>query len=398
MLSEAPSSIHPILKTVLPNGLSILLKPMAVEGSLVGLVIKGGSIENRRQGYPDGTAHLLEHALIDQISPRIREELHINGKTSNTHVSIYGYSLQSKSNEIVQELLSTVNKPVTEKNITEEMPRILREIEQVRETSSDHKEKFISAVQKDTAIHNSTILGTEKTLQHVTKGHLQKFLNSTLIPGNVLLVGIGNLDIPEILKTANSFQIPKLVPCKDSAASDAQIPGESTKEPINKVQNRSSHGEILVGYKIPWKRDIKAYAAYLAISYSIQKNLDPELKIVPHLSYTQEGGLLYFSLPREKYTSKEEFTSTIEQASKSVLEDIYKIAPLKEKGLSLPLLEVPCYLFSIGLGTLTVDDLFKEVQNLNKSDISDGLAIFTTSNCHVSTEYDNLQIPAKDQK
>ncbi|OAG32874.1 hypothetical protein NEIG_01753 [Nematocida sp. ERTm5] len=370
-----------IVKNILPNGLTVLLKPMAVKECLIGLAIKGGAIEGSKQGYPSGTAHLLEHVLINRIPPGVRDKMNINGKTSQTHISVYGYTKENSSRVLTKELLSSISHPITQKSINEEVPRVLKEISMVSGTHSDQQEKFITAITKDPHLLNTSILGTEETIKNISKDHLQRFLRSTAVPGSVLLVGMGNIDVPGILNIAKSIKLNRpstgLLSNKESTSHIPKYTQASTDSAVN-------NNLFLMGYKFPWNKNIKSYATYLVMADSIQRALDPSLGITVHLSYSQLGGVLYFTIPTKTY-KKQEFTSIIQKATRNIQKDLSEFK-YKEGLMGLPHLDISTHLFSIGLGPISTDDLFNAIKSINDSDISEGVKALTPSNCYTSTD------------
>ncbi|KAI5143826.1 hypothetical protein NEPAR04_1962 [Nematocida parisii] len=372
-----------IVKKVLSNGLTVLLKPMPVKECLIGLAIKGGAIESSKQGYPNGTAHLLEHVLINRIPRGVRDKMNINGKTSQTHISVYGHTKENSSRVLTKELLSSISHPVNQKSINEEVPRVLKEISMVSGTHSDQQEKFITAITEDPHLLNSSILGTEETIKNISKDYLQRFLRSTAVPGSVLLVGMGNIDVPGILNIAKSIKLNRpsteLLSNKESTSLIPKYAQAQTS-----TDPAANNNLFLMGYKFPWNKNIKSYATYLVMADSIQRALDPSLGITAHLSYSQLGGVLYFTIPTKAY-SKQEFTSIIQKATRNIQKDLSEFK--YEEGLmGLPHLDISTYLFSIGLGPTSTDDLFDAIKSITDSDISEGVKALNISNCYTSTD------------
>ncbi|KAI5190990.1 hypothetical protein NEMIN01_1323 [Nematocida minor] len=382
-----------IIRECLPNGISVLLRQMPVQEYLVGLSGKGGSIGNRRESLPDGAAHMLEHVLIRQLSPQTKEKYDINGKTTQTHISIYGHGKSNnKSAELAKELLSAMHHSVSRDSMEKEMPRIENEIKHVQNTASEKHENFVSKVFENTPLASS-ILGTPETLQKITRNNLQSFLQNTFTAGNTLLVAVGNINPEEILKTArehpalkNSSQMdglpstePDRVQIKDAFSDQGTYAVQDRVQKTFQKEKNSLHDEtstVLIGYKIPYRKNIKSYASYLAIAHSIEKHsLAAGLNLSPQLYYTDAGGLLFFAIPKNVYKNIS-IASMVEKAAENIKKDIEQFKHSKPSRITLQQLDLPSYLFSIGLGSLTEEELLSSLKKLETSDITEGLKIF----------------------
>lgn len=382
-----------ILKGCLPNGINVLLKKLPVSEYLIGLVGKGGDISSRRKGLPLGTAHMLEHVLIQQINPSQREAQNINGKTTHTHLSIYGYGTGKDSQKgLLNSLLSAVYTAPLDRSIRKELPRVAEEIERVEGTLSAKKEEFISDVYKNTPL-DSTILGTQDSIQKITQKDLQSFMDSTFTAGNTLLVAVGNIDPAEIVRIAKSFpslkegtQIEKSY-CMPSDGPSIGAPYLKISEREKKNHSTEMDGSrpsgrsesVLIGYKIPYTRSLKTYALYFAIAHSVQKYcLSKNIPLTVHLHYTEEGGLMYFSIPKNAYNTHS-LEQIIDESTENMVEDIDGLA-YKENNASLfEKFSISSYIFSIGGGTLTEEDLFNELKSLRREDMLEGAKIFKST-------------------
>lgn len=382
-----------VIRESLPNGINVLLKYLPVSEYLIGVSGKGGAIGSTIKNYPSGTAHMLEHVLINQIPSKIRESQNINGKTTHTNISIYSQGKKRKSQEkVVKTLLSSICATPLKNSIQKELPRIACEIKELERCPSAKEEEFISEVYKKTPLE-SIILGTQESIQKITQENLQSFMDNTFTAGNTLLVAIGNINPEEILRIAKKFPRLKDQPKPQTYSNNnitSQI-GYTThkkhpfiKETIQKTnlsQNikPTMYENVLIGYKVPYQPSIRIYAAYLAILYSIHKYSESiGARITPNIHYTEKGGLLYFSIPKNFYKdfSIERIAKIV---SENVKKDIESLVYTETSSSLLDMFSLSAHMFSIGLGSLTEEDIVKEMKSLTSRDISEGLKIFSST-------------------
>ncbi|KAH9387224.1 uncharacterized protein NEMAJ01_2120 [Nematocida major] len=389
-----------IVKTVLPNGISVILRKLPVEEYLVGVCLKGGSIKNAEAGHPEGTAHFLEHVLVQQTDPSIKKAHNVSGRTTQTHISVYGNGKGDGAAALAKSLLSAAGKPVEAESLRKELPRILEEMQRVRKSGQEKEEKLVGGMFPNSPL-NASILGHADTLEKITPCTIQSFLESTFASGNALLVGVGNINVSEMIKAAAE------IPCRPapnrsaapfSAASSLQSTPKSAhtesteKQPSGKEEEKGIH--VFVGYRIPYTKDIKDYAMYLAIANSIQKQIHSMgLDISVRLHYTELGGVLYFLAAKEAY-STEKLEQIMNKAADQVAEDTRKIVAVDPENLALSMLELPGYLFSIGLGLNTEKDLLDTLRTLKESELKKGIESLHSENTLTFTAKANRALDA----
>ncbi|KAI5179615.1 hypothetical protein NEOKW01_0078 [Nematocida sp. AWRm80] len=158
----------------------------------VGVFLKGGSIRNALERLPEGTAHLLEHMIINRIPQRIREEYSINGRTTKEYISITG-QIPEGSKKSADSLISEINKsisnqqPFSKESLDYEKNRVLKELRAVKRVGLDTIETILSDIYKGTPLE-PTILGTPQSIAQITKKDLNSLLKSINKPENKLLV------------------------------------------------------------------------------------------------------------------------------------------------------------------------------------------------------------------
>ncbi|OAM87053.1 peptidase M16 [Termitidicoccus mucosus] len=205
----APFWREPVTRTVLPNGLTVLLKPDAsAPVASVQVWVKTGSIhENAHLGA--GLSHYLEHMLFKGTARRAGREIsatvqahggYINAYTTFDR-TVYYIDLPSEHAAIAIDLLAdlALHSTLPEDETAREKDVILREIDMCR----DDPDQRLSEALFETAFrqhpYRYPIIGYRSLFASITRDQLLAYYRARYVPNNITLVIAGQIDPAAIL-------------------------------------------------------------------------------------------------------------------------------------------------------------------------------------------------------
>jgi zinc protease len=222
----APFWREPVTRTVLPNGLTVLLKPDAsAPVASVQVWVKTGSIhENAHLGA--GLSHYLEHMLFKGTGRRAGREIsatvqahggYINAYTTFDR-TVYYIDLPSEHAAIAIDLLAdlVLHSTLPEDETAREKDVILREIDMCR----DDPDQRLSEALFETAFrqhpYRYPIIGDRSLFASITRDQLLAYYRARYVPNNLALVIAGQIDpaaiLPEIDRHFGSVPRAPLAP------------------------------------------------------------------------------------------------------------------------------------------------------------------------------------------
>ena len=218
-------------KTVLPNGLTVLVVPReGFSRKLAYFVTDFGSIhrdfilDGQEYHAPAGVAHFLEHKLFELPGRDVTAEFAEMGGSVNAFTSYdltaYYFTCSDRFADNLRLLLEFVSTPYfTEESVTREYGIIDQEIG-MSEDSPDSRD-FELLMQQMYRCHpiSVPILGSRESLREITPQVLEDCHRAFYTPANMVLCVIGDVDAGEVVDIAN------------------EVLGTEKKEPARKVKN-----------------------------------------------------------------------------------------------------------------------------------------------------------------
>ncbi len=204
-------------KIKLDNGLTVILNSdKSKKAFYVELTIKYGAIvkdylyKNKEYYVIDGTAHLLEHLLIEH-SPYGNieyflgnKQLYVNGGTDTKKTSYY-ISGSTNLNFGIEVLLKSINTLNVNDEILAETKKAI--FEEIRIAKDNNGKKLFKTVKNSlfwNYDYNST-LGTNKELKSITCNDLQNVFNAFYNLENEILTICGGFDEDEVINIINKI-------------------------------------------------------------------------------------------------------------------------------------------------------------------------------------------------
>lgn len=204
----APFWSEPVERTVLPNGLTLILKPdHSASLASVQVWVKTGSIhEDNLLG--GGLSHYLEHMLFKGTARRQGREIsaavqahggYINAYTTFDR-TVYYIDLPSEHVEVAVDLLAdaVLHSTLPADEVEKEKNVILREIDMGR----DEPDQRLGEMFFDTAFrthpYRYPIIGHRDVFSAVTRDDLMQYYRRRYVPNNLVVVVVGDIDVTAV--------------------------------------------------------------------------------------------------------------------------------------------------------------------------------------------------------
>lgn len=203
-----------IKKIILDNGLTVILnRNKKINKTIASVFVKSGAfdikfnVDNKKIEVPYGTAHFLEHYLIEQsrngnIGEYLSKEyVEYNGLTGSYRTEFY-ISTVHDFNKYFRLLLDYVNNPVFE---DERVKKVIKPIVAELNRKNDGKKlKYLETV-FDSVFTNKVFnigLGCVHDIENMSADTLEKFYKAHYYPANEVIVITGNfdMDVLDIIK------------------------------------------------------------------------------------------------------------------------------------------------------------------------------------------------------
>ncbi|MEQ8155273.1 MAG: pitrilysin family protein [Clostridiaceae bacterium] len=231
-------------KIVLDNGIRVIYKK--IPGSMTSFCIGFEAGANSEDGFPEGTAHALEHMVFKGTGTRsekkINEELDRifafnNAMTNYPYVIYYGSCSSEDFNEGFGLFSDIINNPVLkEEGFNEEINVILQEAREWKEEFSQYCEDeiFLNSY-KDKRIRE-IIIGNEESIGKISLKELKNFYNKHYTAENCVITIISSMELDDIIKILETFRI------QTGNYRRVEIPKEKNRKGIYRKEVRGFQG------------------------------------------------------------------------------------------------------------------------------------------------------------
>lgn len=193
----------------LPNGLQVFLLPKHDVSKVYGLFTTNyGSIdrtftpinEQEKITVPDGIAHFLEHKLFEKENYDVMGEFSKQSASPNAFTSFtktaYLFSTTDLAEKNVETLLDFVQEPYfSDKSVEKEKGIIIQELKMYED--QPEWRSYMGTIKNMFKEHpvNIDIIGTESSINAITKEDLYTCYNTFYHPENMALFVTGNFDV-----------------------------------------------------------------------------------------------------------------------------------------------------------------------------------------------------------
>ncbi|MBQ6890305.1 MAG: insulinase family protein [Oscillospiraceae bacterium] len=224
MLKYYPRLDEQLYKTVLPNGLTVMVCPRpGFTKNLAYFVTDFGAIHTKftldgvEYTAPDGVAHYLEHKLFDMPGRDVSAEFAALGANTNAFTSYditaYYFSCTENFESCLRLLLEFVSTPYfTRETVEKEQGIIAQEIDMTAD--SPDTAVFEGLMDNMYRVHpvSIPILGFHHTIREITPEILHTCHRAFYRPGNMVLCVVGDVKPEDICRIAS-----EVLPREDNA-------------------------------------------------------------------------------------------------------------------------------------------------------------------------------------
>jgi zinc protease len=196
---------EPVERTVLPNGLTLILKPdRSAALASVQVWVKSGSIhEGAHLGA--GLSHFLEHMLFKGTPRRAGREIsaivqahggYINAYTTFDR-TVYYIDLPSEHTAVAIDLLAdaVLHSTLPADEVTKEREVILREIAMTKDDPDNRLWDALFATAFREHPFRQPIIGHRDVFSSVTRDDLASYYQARYVPNNLVVVVVGDIDL-----------------------------------------------------------------------------------------------------------------------------------------------------------------------------------------------------------
>ncbi len=200
---------EPVDRFVLPNGLTVLLKPdrSAALASVQVWVKTGSQHEGAQLGA--GLSHYLEHMLFKGTTRRAGREIsatvQAHGGGINAYTSfdrtVYYIDLPSEHTAVALEVLAdaVLHSTLPSDEVVKERDVILREIAMTQDDPDNRFwEALFSTAFRDHP-YRDPVIGHRETFATVTRDELVAYYRARYVPNNLVVVVVGDIDLAATL-------------------------------------------------------------------------------------------------------------------------------------------------------------------------------------------------------
>ncbi len=256
-----------ITKSTLKSGLKVITEEMAdSESTSIGFWVNTGSrFETKELG---GISHFIEHMLFKGTDKRNAHEISreiesvggiLNAFTSREYTCFYAKVLNRDVGRAVKILADMfLNSKFSTREMKKEKMVVGQEIKMVQDTPDDlihdvFAEKFFNGHPL-----GRSILGTEQTLESMTRGTLLKYVNRHYRTQGVFVAAAGGISHKKVVRLL-SRTFDTLGPAPEAAG--APLPAEGPA--LTLVEKDLEQAHLCLGVPVPKQNNPKRFSLYL---------------------------------------------------------------------------------------------------------------------------------------
>ena len=205
-----PALDERLYKTVLPNGLRVLVQPrkgfsrkIAYFVTDFGALHTHFTLDGEKMRVPDGVAHFLEHKLFEMPEGDVTEAFSAMGAMPNAYtapgMTAYFFTCTEHFEQCLRLLLEFVSTPYfTEQSVAKEQGIIAQEIGM--NLDNPYYMCYVNLIEMMYRDHPITVpvLGTEESIARITPQILRDCHRAFYHPSNMLLCVVGDVE-PEMV-------------------------------------------------------------------------------------------------------------------------------------------------------------------------------------------------------
>jgi len=318
-------------RKVLKNGMTLIFEKRDIPVISVAFAVRYGGINE--EVNERGIAHFIEHLLYKGTKNRTHKEISeaieknggiMNGFTEET-ITAFWCKMPSDKLKIALEVLGDMiqNPLFDEKEINKERKVIFEEMKIYHDTPRHYVfDKIQSMLYADPL--GTPLIGTEKTLNSITRKKIIEKFNSIYSPRNLILCVVGDANLKELLSFVN-----KNFPSQKKGIIAKKMP--IIKQNKIKIESREGidQANLILAFHAPLSKDKKVYAAKVLMNImanGLSSRLFHEIREKRNLAYSVAGDIVCNKHFSYCYVYAGVLKKNIEKVKKIILREFQKIS------------------------------------------------------------------------
>jgi zinc protease len=196
---------EPVERVVLPNGLTLILKPdHSARLASVQVWVKTGSV-HEGGALGAGLSHYLEHMLFKGTTRRAGREISATVQSHGGYINayttfdrtVYYIDLPSEHTAVAVDLLAdaVLNSTLPADEVTKERDVILREISMTRDDPDNRFWESLYATAFREHPYRHPIIGYREVFSGISRDDLLAYYRARYVPNNLVVVIVGDIDL-----------------------------------------------------------------------------------------------------------------------------------------------------------------------------------------------------------
>ena len=282
-------------KTILPNGLTLLTKPLKSSSTVaIKIFVKGG------QGVESlpGTATLVSSVMMqgtrtrsaEQISKELESKgMNLSLSADDDYIEITGTAIQEDLGELFMMMQDVLTQPVfNEAEITKKKEQLRQALAANRDNPSSLAFENLSLGLYPNHPYGNEGKRVEASLDKISRQDLLDYYNLYFAPQNMVVSVVGNFD-PETLQNYLSALYPPCNACGPTALTVPAVPALNKDETTVVEKPQLSAVWMAEGWLAPPIREMKEYAALKVLNSLVGSGMSSRLFV----DLREKQGLAY---------------------------------------------------------------------------------------------------------
>ncbi|NMA58388.1 pitrilysin family protein, partial [Clostridium cochlearium] len=200
---------------IFKNGTKLIYKKTSGHITSFCIGFDAGAI--REEGFPYGTAHVVEHMVFKETKNRKEQEINLlcdeifgfqNAMTNYPYVIYYGTTLSEEFHKGIEVFLDIVlNATLKEKGFREEMDIIKQELKDWKDDSDQYCEDKLFYNSFENRRIKELIIGNENSLNSITLNQIKAFYNKFYKLNNMTISVVSSLEFEKVKKIIEKYLI-----------------------------------------------------------------------------------------------------------------------------------------------------------------------------------------------
>lgn len=292
--ATTPSAQQPV-KTTLPNGMTLIAKPLKDSSTVaIKIFVKGGQGVESIPGTASLTSAVLMQGTTSRTAQMISRELESKGMSlsvsaDDDYIEVTGTAIQEDLGELFTILKDVMNNPVFDnQEIAKKKEQIRQAIEASRDNPSSIAFENLSMALYPNHPYGNEGKRVEANLDKITRQDLLDYYNLYFQPQNMVVSVVGNFD-PATVQDYMTSLYPQCQHCTHNEVAIPPVPALAKDETITQEKPQLSAVWLAQGWLVPPISDTKDYATLKVINSLIGTGMSSRLFV----DLREKHGLAY---------------------------------------------------------------------------------------------------------